>query len=115
MKLICIVFLLNCVFFLSSVDNRLYDTTNQLKTLNLKLTVENEQLRTGGGTPHTVANGTPGAAHAAKIQALEKRLMAQMEELTDLHKRKGENSQMIVDLNVKIDKLNKLLLDKDNR
>lgn len=46
---------------------------------------------------------------------LEKKLLAQQEELTDLHKRKGENSQMIVDLNVKITDLSKQLLEKEQR
>lgn len=100
----------------SSPDNRLYDAANQLRSENLKLSVENEQLRfsvtdgagTGSGSNHSTANGSAAAAQhlhhsAAKIQTLEKRLLAQQEELTDLHKRKGENSQRIVDLNIKLE------------
>lgn len=73
--------------------------------------MENEQLRSGGSA---AANSTHNAS-AAKIQALEKRLLTQQEELTDLHKRKGENSQMIVDLNIKLEKQNRLLADRDAR
>lgn len=85
--------------------------TNQLRSENLKLSVENEQLRTGG----SVAANSSHNATAVKIQALEKRLLTQQEELTDLHKRKGENSQMIVDLNIKLEKQNHLLAERDTR
>lgn len=40
--------------------------------------------------------------------------MAQQEELTSLHKRKGENSQMIVDLNLKVTEQMKSMTEKDN-
>lgn len=52
---------------------------------------------------------------ASKISQLEKKLLTQQEELTELHKRKGENSQMIVDLSLKLDKQNKVLAEKDAR
>lgn len=42
-------------------------------------------------------------------------MLAQQEELTDLHKRKGENSQMIVDLNMKLADLSQKLLEKEQR
>lgn len=78
----------------------------------MKLSVENEQLRSGGGS--LAANGSANI-NSTKIQALEKRILTQQEELTDLHKRKGENSQMIVDLNIKLEKQNKLLADNESR
>lgn len=95
-----------------AVDNRLYDTTSQLRAENLKLSVENEQLRTGIGCGDSSVTGNQ---QTARIQALEKRLLTQQEELTDLHKRKGENSQMIVDLNIKLEKYTRLLADRDER
>lgn len=73
--------------------------------------MENEQLRSGIATP---SNGTSAAA-AAKISQLESKLLTQQEQLTDLHKRKGENSQMIIDLNLKLEKQNKLLADRESR
>jgi len=72
--------------------------------------VENEQLRVGGGCSSDSNNIT-----STRISQLEKKLMTQQEELTDLHKRKGENSQMIVDLNVKLTEQTKVLTDKENR
>ncbi|XP_043070978.1 autophagy-related protein 16 isoform X2 [Drosophila grimshawi] len=87
-------------------NNRLIDHVAQLKSDNLKLSVENEQLRNAvstGGTGPNVAMAT-----------LEKKLLAQQEELTDLHKRKGEHSQMIVDLNLKVEQQKKLLNEKEH-
>lgn len=98
-------------FFLSFADNRLLDTAHELKALNLKLSVENEQLRSGISAP---SNGTSAAA-AAKISQLESKLLTQQEQLTDLHKRKGENAQMIIDLNLKLEKQNKLLVEREAR
>lgn len=87
------------------------DAAHELKTLNLKLSVENEQLRSGIAAP---SNGTSAAA-AAKISQLESKLVAQQEQLTDLHGRKGENAQMIIDLNLKLEKQNKLLAERESR
>lgn len=92
-------------------DNRLSDTIVELKALNLKLSVENEQIRSG---VITSANGG-GAAAASKISQLESKLLTQQEQLTELHKRKGENSQMIVDLRLSLDKQEKLLSEKEAR
>lgn len=72
--------------------------------------MENEQLRSGGVVS---SNGTS-AASAAKISQLESKLLAQQEQLTDLHKRKGENAQMIIDLNLKLEKQNKLLGERES-
>lgn len=96
------------IWYLS--DNRLLDTTYELKSLNLKLSVENEQLRSGSVAP---SNGTSAAA-AAKISHLENKLLTQQEQLTDLHRRKGENAQMIIDLNLKLEKQTKLLGERES-
>lgn len=86
----------------------------QLKSDNLKLSVENEQLRsalsTGGGI-----GGKDSTAAQLAIAAMEKKLLAQQEELTELHKRKGENSQLIVDLNIKMEKQQQLIAEKEKR
>lgn len=73
--------------------------------------MENEQLRSGSIAP---ANGTNAVA-TAKISQLESKLLTQQEQLTELHKRKGENSQMIVDLSLKLEKQNKLLGERESR
>lgn len=54
-------------------------------------------------------------AAAARVQALEKRLLEKQEELTEMHKRKGDNQQIIIDLNVVVTNLQKLLEAKNNR
>lgn len=41
--------------------------------------------------------------------------MTQQEELTELHKRKGENAQMIVDLNVKLAEMTKKAQDREEK
>lgn len=46
------------------------------------------------------------------MQTLEKKLLAQQEELTELHKRKGENAQKIVDLNAKLLEREQLTTDQ---
>ncbi|XP_023034303.1 autophagy-related protein 16 isoform X1 [Drosophila willistoni] len=87
-------------------NNRLIDHVAQLKSDNLKLSVENEQVRN--------AVSTGGAGSNVAIATLEKKLLSQQEELTDLHKRKGENSQMIVDLNQKVEQQKKIISEKEH-
>lgn len=91
----------------------------------MKISVENEQLRSlisGGGIATTAASG--GGAAGGKdgtamaqmtIAGLEKKLLAKQEELTELHKRKGENSQLIVDLNVRVEKQQQTIAAKEKR
>lgn len=79
----------------------------QLKAENLRLQVDNEKIRLSGGAPNALGVDAP------KIQALEKKVLAQAEELSELHRRKGENSQHIIDLNIKITQLQKTILEKD--
>jgi len=85
-------------------NNRLFDSNNQLKSETLRLQIENEKLR---------LNQPITGSDAPRIQALEKKVLAQAEELSELHKRKGENSQHIIDLNVKIAQLQKTITDKE--
>lgn len=80
----------------------------QLKVDKLRISVENEQLR-------SALASNSGTAGNTSFLTLEKKLLAQQEELTELHKRKGENSQKIVDLNVKIEELTAQLNEKDNQ
>lgn len=91
----------------TSTDHRIYERSQQLKSENLTLSVENEKLRSGLGFGDIAAT--------ARIQALEKKMMEKQEELTDMHKRKGDNQQMIIDLNVKVTELQKQLDAKHNR
>lgn len=88
----------------------MYDNTLQLRADNLRLSVENEQLRVGGNH-----GGSGDSLASQKISSMEKKLMAQQEELTELHKRKGENAQMIVDLNIKLEKQSQLLQQSEKK
>lgn len=90
------------------LDNRLFEKNIQLKSENLTLSIENEKLHESGESGDSTAS-------ARKIQSLERIRLTQQEELTELHKRKGDNSQMIIDLNVKITEMLKQLAAKDNR
>lgn len=103
--------LLNCgdnQYFLSIItDQRLFERCQQFKSDNLILSVENEKIRNGLGFSDT--------ASKSEIQALEKKLLDKQEELTEMHKRKSDNQQMIIDLNVKVAELQKQLEAKNNR
>ncbi|XP_055923095.1 autophagy-related protein 16 [Eupeodes corollae] len=85
-------------------NNRFYDTVVQLEAENLRINVENEKLRT--------AVATGGKDSGGSFAVLE-RLLAEQKHLTELHKRKGDNSQMIVDLSMKVEEQRKLLAEKD--
>ena len=92
-------------------DNRLFEKSNTLKGENLQLSVANEKLRceaaSGGGT------GT--ASVAGGNAALEARLLAHAEELTTLHRRRGDDAQKIVELNGKLQDVTKELQSKESR
>lgn len=76
-----------------------------MKSENLTLSVENEKLR----------NGLCFDGNSASLQLLEKRLFEKQEELTELHKRKSDHQQLIIDLNVKVTELQKQLDAKTSR
>lgn len=50
-----------------------------------------------------------------KISTLEQKLLVQQEELTELHRRRGENAQMIIDLNAKLQLTEQGITSKNNR
>lgn len=82
----------------------MFDNSNTLRGENLQLSIANEKLRT------EVLSGIPGTATSA---ALEAKLLAQADELTALHRRRGEHTQQIVDLNNKLQEVTKELQAKD--
>ncbi|XP_015431047.1 PREDICTED: autophagy-related protein 16-like [Dufourea novaeangliae] len=93
-----------CFADLISLHNRLFDSANTLRGENIQLTIANETLRrnASSGTPLLGANAD-----------LESRLLKQAEELATLHKRKGEHTQQIVDLNNKLQEMTKELQSKE--
>lgn len=92
------------------LDNHLFDSTLSLKNENLQLTIQNEKLKQGSHSP----NSYPGADFT-KISALEHKILSQQEELTDLHKRRGENAQMLIDLNNKLQEKDKQISAAEHR
>lgn len=50
-----------------------------------------------------------------KISVLEQKVLTQQEELTELHRRRGENAQMIIDLNSKLQATEQMITIKNER
>lgn len=90
----------------SFTDNRLFENANSLRTANMQLTIANETLRREAIHSAIGLGGNPD---------LEGRLLKQAEELAMLHKRKGEHTQQIVDLNNKLQEITKGLQAKEIR
>ncbi|KAH9639453.1 hypothetical protein HF086_002142 [Spodoptera exigua] len=90
-------------------QSRLFDNVNTLKNENLQLTLLNERIRFTGAES---VSGT-GNASNERIQALEQKILVQQEELTSMHRRRGENAQQIMSLNEKVHDLEKQLQAKD--
>ena len=93
--------ILNCIYF---SDNRLFESANTLKGENIQLSITNEKLC------RDIAIGSSGAG-----SNIEARLLAQAEELATLHRRRGEHTQQIVDLNNKLQFFQKELRSKEAR
>ncbi|EAT40708.1 AAEL007574-PA [Aedes aegypti] len=90
-------------------NNRLFDAAAKLRQENLELKIDKKIRDSSGGT----AGADLAAITNAQIQALEKKILAQQEELTDLHKRKGDHSQMVITLNQKLSELQRTLTEKE--
>ncbi|XP_018321782.1 autophagy-related protein 16-like [Agrilus planipennis] len=96
---------------LIAFQNKLFDHANSLRIENVQLSVQLEKFKEG-----FVSTSTPSVNESRlheRIQQLEHKLMTQQEELTDLHKRKGENAQQIIDLNSKLQEREKMLASKE--
>ncbi|CAG9120986.1 unnamed protein product [Plutella xylostella] len=91
-------------------QSRLFDNVNTLKNENLQLTLQNERIRFSGAD--SIQPGGSGGSNE-KIQALEQKILAQQEELTSLHRRRGESSQQIINLNDRVHELEKQVTMKD--
>lgn len=89
--------------------NKLFENADTLRNENLQLSLQNEKLRAETSTSTGVGSGQVDSRLTEKIQFLEQKLLVQQEELTELHRRKGENAQQIIDLNVKLQEKDKLL------
>ncbi|XP_044261809.1 autophagy-related protein 16-1 isoform X3 [Tribolium madens] len=99
----------HCFQDLIAQHNKIFDNVNALKHENLQLSIQNEKLRVDGDR----SGGGGDSRLQEKIQILEQKLLSQQEELTELHRRKGENSQQIIDLNAKLQEKEKSLVARD--
>lgn len=89
---------------LITLHNRLFENANTLRGKNIQLTIMNETLRKEAAGKVIGSGANPD---------LEARLFKQAEELAMLHKRKGEHTQQIVDLNNKVQEMTKELQAKE--
>ena len=89
-------------------DTQLFEKATTLRNENLQLSIQNEMLRKEGGP------GGGGGGSTA-LAALESKLLAQQEELTQLHRKRGEHSQALIDLNKKLQEREKLILAQEEK
>ncbi|XP_041988823.1 autophagy-related protein 16-1 isoform X2 [Aricia agestis] len=89
-------------------QSRLFDNVNTLKNENLQLTLLNERIRYS-----TTESVSSGGAVNEKVQALEKKILLLQEELTSLHRRRGESAQQIINFNAQVNELEKSVQAKD--
>lgn len=86
------------------LDNKLYDSSLLLRAQNIQL--ESQVIRGNSGGDLLLSE---------KISNLEQKLLMQQEELTELHRRRGENAQMIIDLNAKLQLTEQAIASKNIR
>lgn len=106
-----------CFQELISLHNKIFESANALRSENLQLSIQNEKLRTENALQLTGGSSSGGGSSDSKllerIQHLEQKLLAQAEELTELHRRKGENAQQIIDLNAKVLEKDRVISQKN--
>lgn len=94
--------------------NKIFESFNILHTENLQLNILNEKLKTEGRSGLGSNSSSLGdIRYQEKIQQLEQKLLQQAEELTELHRRKGENAQQIIDLNALVQEKDRIIAAKD--
>lgn len=91
-------------YFFFFLDNKLYDSSLLLRAQNVQL--ESQIIR---------GNATGDLMLSEKVSTLEQKLLVQQEELTELHRRRGENAQMIIDLNTKLQLAEQTITSKNYR
>ncbi|CAG5135625.1 unnamed protein product [Candidula unifasciata] len=95
---------------LIQTNNRLQEITSQLHLKNVHLQVEVERLKEENN--HQIRGDGLGGNNAS-THALEQKLFKLQEELTEMHKKRGENSQQIIDLNALLQEKEKEIQHKD--
>ncbi|XP_052782813.1 autophagy-related protein 16-1-like [Mya arenaria] len=97
-------------------QNKLFEQVASLKTRNMQLTIETERLKSDNLSLQIRADsggGGGGPGGSEKVALLEQRLWKLSEELTEMHRRRGENAQQIIDLTAAMKEKEKELQTKD--
>ncbi|XP_030756725.1 autophagy-related protein 16-1 isoform X2 [Sitophilus oryzae] len=102
---------IECFQDLIAQHNKVFENANSLRYENLQLSIQNEKLKVEGISGNSSATET--RLHE-EIQHLKQKLLSQTEELAELHKRKGENAQQIIDLNAKLLDRDRVLVAKEH-
>ncbi|KAK8400462.1 hypothetical protein O3P69_003253 [Scylla paramamosain] len=113
---------------LIQLHTRLFEQSETLKAEILQLTIQNEKLQqsnlqllscggggSGGGNGGGGGGECGGTASPGVVQKLEQKIYKLQEELTDLHRKKSENSQQLVELNQCLQEREKVVAVKDNK
>ncbi|KAH1013188.1 hypothetical protein HUJ05_012210, partial [Dendroctonus ponderosae] len=112
-------------------DNKVFENANFLRNENLQLSVQNEKLRIEGndGKPlnstviqlliseHVNSLNLIYVSEAKlheEVQQFKQKFLVQAEELTELHRRKGEHAQQIIDLTSRLQEQDKLVAVRDS-
>ncbi|XP_055954277.1 autophagy-related protein 16-1 [Patella vulgata] len=94
-------------------NNKLQEQVSNLRSKSVHSQVEAERLREENLNLRVKVESGGGTGSGEKTQALEQKLYRLQEELTELHRKRGENSQQIIDLNNKLQEKEKELQLKD--
>ncbi|XP_048524311.1 autophagy-related protein 16-1 isoform X2 [Dendroctonus ponderosae] len=92
--------------------NKVFENANFLRNENLQLSVQNEKLRIEGNDGKPL-NSTEAKLHE-EVQQFKQKFLVQAEELTELHRRKGEHAQQIIDLTSRLQEQDKLVAVRDS-
>ncbi|XP_070172903.1 autophagy-related protein 16-1-like isoform X2 [Littorina saxatilis] len=93
-------------------NNKLLEITGTLKGKNAQLQAEQDQLK-AENFQLAVKADSGGSGGGERTHALEQKLYRLQEELTELHKKRGENSQQIIDLRNQLQEYEKELSIKE--
>ncbi|CAB4004895.1 autophagy-related 16-1-like, partial [Paramuricea clavata] len=81
--------------------NKLFDNADTLKSKIVQLEIQTLQMKQENAElqDKTSSTSSSGAVGSEKVQALEQKIYKLQEELTVLHRTKGENAQKVIELN----------------
>ncbi|XP_055333717.1 autophagy-related protein 16-1-like isoform X2 [Paramacrobiotus metropolitanus] len=94
---------------------RLFEHADSLKSQSIQLNLQVEKLKEEN-LRIAVRGGDAGDPKASeKVAMLEQKIYRLQEELTDLHRKKGDNAQQLVDMRNQLQEKERILLEKDRK